>query len=110
MLGVIKSVPEGKILGDKNCGLLRRTNSTRGAGHLQISSKCRQDWRVERTMVKASRDRESLWAFLEKLWASTKPTPGPCAARSQDFLYDEDGLPLGSQPGKKPLAPSSHGQ
>ncbi len=20
-------------------------------------------------------------------------TPGPCAARSQDFLYDEDGLP-----------------
>jgi prevent-host-death family protein len=22
-----------------------------------------------------------------------RATPGPCAARSQDFLYDEDGLP-----------------
>lgn len=25
--------------------------------------------------------------------ASAKATPGPCAARSQDFLYDEYGLP-----------------
>ncbi len=25
--------------------------------------------------------------------ARTKITPGPSAARSQDFLYDEDGLP-----------------
>ena len=25
--------------------------------------------------------------------ASAKALPGPCAARSQDFLYDEDGLP-----------------
>ena len=25
--------------------------------------------------------------------ASAKATPGPSAARSQDFLYDEDGLP-----------------
>lgn len=25
--------------------------------------------------------------------AATKATPGPSAARSQDFLYDEDGLP-----------------
>lgn len=25
--------------------------------------------------------------------ASAKAKPGPCAARSQDFLYDEDGLP-----------------
>ncbi len=25
--------------------------------------------------------------------ASAKVTPGPSAARSQDFLYDEDGLP-----------------
>lgn len=25
--------------------------------------------------------------------ARGKATPGPCAARSQDFLYDEDGLP-----------------
>ena len=25
--------------------------------------------------------------------ASAKATPGPCAARSQDWLYDDDGLP-----------------
>lgn len=25
--------------------------------------------------------------------ARGKALPGPCAARSQDFLYDEDGLP-----------------
>ena len=25
--------------------------------------------------------------------ASAKALPGPCAARSQDFLYDEDGMP-----------------
>jgi prevent-host-death family protein len=24
---------------------------------------------------------------------SAKATPGPCAARSQDFLYGEDGMP-----------------
>lgn len=34
-------------------------------------------------------------ALLEELRAAgrAKATPGPCAARSQDFLYDEDGLP-----------------
>jgi prevent-host-death family protein len=33
-------------------------------------------------------------ALLEELRAaSVNATPGPCAARSQDFLYDEDGLP-----------------
>lgn len=34
-------------------------------------------------------------ALLERLAAAgrAKATPGPCAARSQDFLYDEDGLP-----------------
>lgn len=26
--------------------------------------------------------------------AADKLTPGPSAARSQDFLYDEDGLPI----------------
>jgi len=33
--------------------------------------------------------------LLASLQASTaqKATPGPTAARSQDFLYDEDGLP-----------------
>lgn len=25
--------------------------------------------------------------------ASAHASPGPCAARSQDFLYDDDGLP-----------------
>jgi prevent-host-death family protein len=31
--------------------------------------------------------------ILEDIVASAKPTPGPDAARSQDFLYDENGLP-----------------
>ena len=31
--------------------------------------------------------------ILEKIVASAKPTPGPDAAHSQDFLYDENGLP-----------------
>jgi hypothetical protein len=63
-------------------------------------------------MTKTRRAKEALRAAIEKLQASAaaKVTPGPSAARSQDFLYDEDGLPLGSQPGKKPLDPSSHDQ
>ena len=33
-------------------------------------------------------------AFLEKIMAEAwTATPGPDAARSQDFLYDDDGLP-----------------
>jgi prevent-host-death family protein len=34
-------------------------------------------------------------AILDEILASVagKATPGPCAARSQDFLYDEDGMP-----------------
>lgn len=32
-------------------------------------------------------------ALLEKIMANAKPTPGPCAARSQDHLYDEYGVP-----------------
>ena len=34
-------------------------------------------------------------AVIERICASAKEhvTPGPDAARSQDFLYDEDGLP-----------------
>ncbi len=45
--------------------------------------------------VKAARDRKALRALIEEIQASaaTKATPGPCAARSQDFLYDDDGLP-----------------
>ena len=38
---------------------------------------------------------EARRAILEEIVAAAagKATPGPCAARSQDFLYDEDGLP-----------------
>lgn len=37
-------------------------------------------------------DRKSLIDRLSAS-ASAKATPGPCAARSQDWLYDENGLP-----------------
>lgn len=39
--------------------------------------------------------RERRRAILEELsrTASAKASPGPDAARSQDFLYDENGLP-----------------
>ena len=44
--------------------------------------------------VKKPVDRAARRALLEELRrASVKATPGPSAARSQDFLYDEDGLP-----------------
>jgi len=31
--------------------------------------------------------------IIEEIRAQAQPDDGPCAARSQDFLYDEDGLP-----------------
>ena len=40
-------------------------------------------------------NREARAAFIDA-WRKSiagKATPGPSAARSQDFLYDEDGLP-----------------
>ena len=43
--------------------------------------------------VKRPRDRKALRALVEEIWATAKPSPGPSAARSQDFLFDEDGLP-----------------
>ncbi|WP_322517528.1 type II toxin-antitoxin system prevent-host-death family antitoxin [Rhodopseudomonas palustris] len=45
--------------------------------------------------VKPVRDDESFWALIAEVQheAAAKATPGPSAARSQDFLYDEDGLP-----------------
>ena len=44
--------------------------------------------------VKKPVDRAARRALLEELRkASVNATPGPSAARSQDFLYDEDGLP-----------------
>ncbi len=44
---------------------------------------------------KPARDLAALDAALERIIASGRanPSPGPCAARSQDFLYDDDGLP-----------------
>ncbi|HLY44649.1 MAG TPA: type II toxin-antitoxin system Phd/YefM family antitoxin [Stellaceae bacterium] len=43
--------------------------------------------------VKATPDRKARRALLEEVQASAKPSPGPSAARSQDFLYGDDGLP-----------------
>ena len=45
--------------------------------------------------VKAASDRKSRKALLEAVRASAaaKAAAGPSAARSQDFLYGEDGLP-----------------
>jgi prevent-host-death family protein len=43
--------------------------------------------------VKQALSRDARMALIEEIQASARPTPGPCAARSQDFLYDEDGLP-----------------
>jgi prevent-host-death family protein len=45
--------------------------------------------------VKKAVDRETRRALIEELQraAAEKVTPGPSAARSQDFLYDENGLP-----------------
>lgn len=45
--------------------------------------------------VKAVTDRQTRRALLEAVRASgaAKAKPGPNAARSQDFLYDDDGLP-----------------
>ena len=44
---------------------------------------------------KAGLDAQTRRKLLEKFRAvaSGKASPGPNAARSQDFLYDEDGLP-----------------
>lgn len=45
--------------------------------------------------VKPGKNPAERLKFLEELGAkaAAKASPGPSAARSQDFLYDEDGLP-----------------
>ena len=50
---------------------------------------------VRLVAVRAGRDKKSRRALLESVRVSgaDKATPGPSAARSQDFLYDDDGLP-----------------
>jgi len=44
--------------------------------------------------VKVPVDRNSRRALIEEVQAAAKPSPGPSAARSQDFLYGDDGLPV----------------
>ena len=43
----------------------------------------------------AKRDPEELKRLMKEIGvrAAAKALPGPCAARSADFLYDENGLP-----------------
>jgi prevent-host-death family protein len=50
---------------------------------------------VRLVAVKAAPDRATRRAILEAVQAAAavKDTSGPGAARSQDFLYDDDGLP-----------------
>jgi len=45
--------------------------------------------------VKPAKDTQSLRALIEEVQvaAAAKATPGPSAARSQDYLYGDDGLP-----------------
>ena len=43
--------------------------------------------------VKATLGRKSRGTLLDEVQASAKPSAGPSAARSQDFLYGDDGLP-----------------
>ena len=45
--------------------------------------------------VKKRRTRQEILTAVDEISrsASSKATPGPSAARSQDFLYDENGLP-----------------
>jgi prevent-host-death family protein len=45
--------------------------------------------------VRPARDKATREALLRAISveAAAKATPGPSAARSQDFLYGEDGLP-----------------
>lgn len=43
--------------------------------------------------VKQALSRDARMALIEEIQASARPTAGPRAARSQDFLYGEDGLP-----------------
>ena len=50
---------------------------------------------VRLVAVKPVRDRKARKGLLEAIRASgaAKASTGPSAARSQDFLYDRDGLP-----------------
>jgi len=51
--------------------------------------------RIKGSSARPARDPEAMRRLLSEVRASAagKITPGPGAARSADFLYDEDGLP-----------------
>jgi prevent-host-death family protein len=51
--------------------------------------------RITAVAARATLDQAAKLALIEDIQRSAraKRTPGPGAARSQDFLYDEDGLP-----------------
>ena len=50
---------------------------------------------VRLTPVKKPIDSEARRTLIDEVMraATAKTSPGPSAARSQDFLYDDDGLP-----------------
>jgi prevent-host-death family protein len=81
------SVTEAKV---QLTELVRRAE----AGDEVILTRHRQP-AVRLVPVKAASDRKSRRALLEavRASASAKAAAGPSAARSQDFLYGEDGLP-----------------
>ncbi len=43
--------------------------------------------------IQAAPDLAERRRIMDEIFANAVATPGPSAARSQDFLYDEDGLP-----------------
>ena len=44
--------------------------------------------------IKKKLTRQERSVLLEELWAAApKAAQGPCAARSQDYLYDDKGVP-----------------
>lgn len=61
----------------------------------QLTDLVRRAEAGDKVVLKAVPDLNARRRILEAARASgvTKATPGPDAARSQDFLYGEDGLP-----------------
>ncbi len=75
------------IYGIKNCDTMKKARAW--LGKLTF-------WRLtEPALPKRRLDKEGRRKLLEELRVSgaAKAKPGPCAARSQDFLYGDDGLP-----------------
>jgi prevent-host-death family protein len=62
------------------------------AGELVMLTRHGKDVARIAPVVSAAMQAERL-AIIDRVVAMAKPTPGPDAAHSADFLYDEDGLP-----------------